>query len=96
MELGVSSDDLCRMLRAFPALLRLSVEDEMRPCVQFLRDVGIGNVVSRGTAQELNALGRGSLAYPRASLTGTVHGWPHAAKSWACASTSSRSWICTA
>ena len=44
VELGVSSDDLCRMLRAFPALLRLSVEDEMRPCVQFLRDVGIGNV----------------------------------------------------
>ena len=44
MELGVSNEELCRMLRAFPALLRLSVEDDMRPCVQFLRDVGISNV----------------------------------------------------
>jgi len=44
VEVGVASDDICKMLRGFPGILRLDVEDKMRPCVRFLRDVGIGNV----------------------------------------------------
>ena len=32
------------VVRAFPGILRLDVETNLKPCVQFLRDVGIVNV----------------------------------------------------
>jgi len=44
VEVNVASDDLCKIVRAFPGILRLDVDDQMKPCVQFLRQVGIGNI----------------------------------------------------
>jgi hypothetical protein len=37
VEVGVASADLSKVLRAFPAILRLDVDEDMRPVVKFLR-----------------------------------------------------------
>lgn len=44
LSLEVSEENLPRMLRAFPALLSMDVEEDMKPVVEFLREIGISNV----------------------------------------------------
>jgi len=43
MEQGIEKENLASMFRSFPSLLTLSIEEDMKPVVQFLQSVGINN-----------------------------------------------------
>ena len=44
LSLEVSQENLASIFRAFPSLFQLDIEKDMKPVVQFLREIGITNV----------------------------------------------------
>jgi len=44
LSLGVQEDDMGSIFRAFPALLTTSIEDSMKPVVEYLRFIGVENI----------------------------------------------------
>jgi len=43
-SIGVSQDDLPKIIRAFPSILLLDVQSDMEPVVAFLREIGVANM----------------------------------------------------